>query len=357
MKKVLIIFGGISSEHDVSCLSAASIVSNMDADSFDIRCVGITEEGSWLLTEADSGLIKSGDWKYNKSNKAVFLSTDRTRKGLFCWEDANKALFIPDCIFPVLHGEYGEDGMIQGIFEYAGIPYVGPGVMSSAVSLDKAITKKIVAGLDVKQADYLEFRYDELEIENQSKVIAKHFDRRYPIFIKPANAGSSLGVSKVKNSNEIKPALLEAFKYCKKVIVEEGLTGREIEVAILQGDSTLASGLGEIISLDKFYSFDEKYKDSDRTKVALVKDLDEAIVSEIQNQAKKIFATLECKSLSRVDFFYTSEGQIYFNEINTLPGFTEHSMYPKLIMEQGFTYAELLTNLIENAIEASKVRA
>lgn len=353
MEKLLVIFGGLSPEHDVSCLSAASVIEHLDLNIFEVKCVGITREGEWLLTEATGKEIKSGAWKKRADNIPVFLSTNRSRKGLYRWDEARNPIYVPDCLLPILHGEYGEDGSIQGLFKYADIPYIGPEIMSSAAAIDKAITKRLVKGLGLMQADYLEFKYGERHIEAQCKDIANYFEDRYPIFVKPANAGSSIGVSKVNGVSEIVTAVCEAYKHHDKLVVEEGISGREIEVAILdRGDGELiASGIGEIINDDKFYSFDEKYKDSIRTKVRIAEDLSDEQVHEIQEQAKTVFRALECKGLSRVDFFYTDEGEICFNEINTMPGFTEHSMYPKLIMDKGISYTDMITALVDNAIK------
>ena len=353
MEKLLVIFGGLSPEHDVSCLSAASVIEHLDLNIFEVKCVGITREGEWLLTEATGKEIKSGAWKKRADNIPVFLSTDRSRKGLYRWDDARNPIYVPDCLLPILHGEYGEDGSIQGLFKYAGIPYIGPEIMSSAAAIDKAITKRLVKGLGLMQADYLEFKYGERHIEAQCKDIANYFEDRYPIFVKPANAGSSIGVSKVNGVSEIMTAVCEAYRHHDKLVVEEGISGREIEVAILdRGDGELiVSGIGEIINDDRFYSFDEKYKDSIRTKVRIAEDLSDEQVHEIQEKAKTVFRALECKGLSRVDFFYTDEGEICFNEINTMPGFTEHSMYPKLIMDKGISYTDMIIALIDSAIK------
>ena len=218
MEKLLVIFGGLSPEHDVSCLSAASLTSNVDRSKFELKCLGITREGRWLLTEATSEEIKSGEWKNREDNIAVFLSTDMSRKGLYRWDDASEPIYIPDCLLPILHGEYGEDGSIQGIFKYAGIPYIGPGIMSSAVAIDKAVTKRLVGGLDLMQADYLEFKLETGDVKAQCEEIASYFSNRYPIFVKPANAGSSIGVSKVSSASEIRDAVSEAYKHHNKIV-------------------------------------------------------------------------------------------------------------------------------------------
>ena len=217
MEKLLVIFGGLSPEHDVSCLSAASLTSNVDRSKFELKCLGITREGRWLLTEATSEEIKSGEWKNREDNIAVFLSTDMSRKGVYRWDDAREPVYVPDCLLPILHGEYGEDGSIQGIFKYAGIPYIGPGIMSSAASIDKAITKRLVGGLGLMQADYLEFKLGSRDVTAQCEEIASYFSDRYPIFVKPANAGSSIGVSKVSSASEIRDAVSEAYKHHNKI--------------------------------------------------------------------------------------------------------------------------------------------
>ena len=346
-KSVLLLFGGRSSEHEVSLKSATTILNNMDRSKYDVHPVGITKEGKWLLYTGNDFNLTNNGWE--KNGVPAVLSPDATQKSLIiCKPGIQELVRIEiDVVFPVLHGEDGEDGTIQGLCQLAEIPYVGCGVLASAVSMDKAFTKIAVATKGVPQAQFVIVK--EKELQNKEEVVAKiesAFD--YPYFIKPANAGSSVGISKAKNKEELLAGLEEALKHDKKVLVEETIVGREVETAVMGNDEITVSGVGEILAAAEFYDFDAKYNNSE-SKTVVDADLPVEIKEKIRSYAKDVFDAVEGKGLSRVDFFVKEDGGIIFNEINTLPGFTSISMYPMLFAATGLSVAEIVTQLIELA--------
>ena len=346
-KSVLLLFGGCSSEHDVSLKSATTILNNIDRSMYDVHPVGITKEGKWLLYTGNDFNLTNNGWE--KSGVAAILSPDATQKSLLiCKPGAQEIINIEiDIVFPVLHGKNGEDGTIQGLCQLAQIPFVGCGVLSSAVSMDKAFTKIAVATKGVPQAKFVIVK--EKELQNVDKVIAKVEEAfEYPYFIKPANAGSSVGISKAKNREELLNGLQEAMKHDKKVLVEETIVGREVETAVMGNDEIVVSGVGEILAASEFYDFDAKYNNSE-SKTVVDADLPVEIKEKIRSYAKDVFDAVEGKGLSRVDFFVKEDGGIIFNEINTLPGFTSISMYPMLFAATGLSVTEIVTQLIELA--------
>lgn len=337
--KVAVIFGGQSTEHEVSCLSAYSVVNNIDREKFDVALIGITKEGDWVcLGDEDICNMKDCSWA-NKAEKGVGISG-----GVGVLESC-------DAVFPVLHGLWGEDGTIQGLFELAEIPYVGCGVLASAVSMDKAYTKIILKDAGIPQCLHtVAYRSD---ILNDIAVCIEDIETKigYPCFIKPSNSGSSVGVFKVKNREELKVALVEAQKFDRKVIVEEFVDGREIECAVLGNENPVASTPGEIIPSKEFYDYEDKYS-SGTSVVQIPADIPEEKREEIKKYAVKAFKALDCAGLSRVDFFYKrATGEIVLNEINTLPGFTDISMYSKMMKNDGMAFKDLVTKLIELAFE------
>lgn len=362
-KRVLIIFGGQSSEHEVSRVSATSIIKNIDTDKFDISILGITKEGRWLPYNGPLEKIASGEWeeialkgrvKSLEENCSIIDSI--VNNGIAPCENnqvdnTKQNRLKTDVIFPVLHGANGEDGTIQGLFEIAGIPYVGPGVLGSALGMDKIYAKIIFEKAGIPQADYLYFTRKEIG-ENADCVARKIEDRfNYPVFVKPSNAGSSVGVSKARDKNELMGALNFAAKYDRKVLVEEFINGRELECAVLGNDSPIASAVGEIVSSGEFYDYRAKYIDN-KSKVIIPAGIPEETADTIRDYAVKAFKALDCAGLSRVDFFVHREtGKVYINEINTIPGFTNISMYPMLWEASGIPYSELIERLLELAIE------
>lgn len=349
--KLLVVFGGKSSEHSVSLVSAAGVIDNLNNELYDIIKVGITKKGKWLLTEADTAQIKNGSWELLKDNINVALSLNPNEKGLvLLYKDCYTVLPV-DVAFPIMHGANGEDGTIQGLFEIADIPYVGPGVAASANSMDKAITKVIVDNAKIKQAKWLlVFSYDDIE-ETISKIENTFC---YPVFIKPSSTGSSVGISKAKNKNELENAILEASKYNDKILIEEFINGQEIEVAVLGNRNPVASVCGEIAPARDFYDFEAKYNDNNSL-LFIPARIDEKTAQKVREQAVKAYTALDCVGLSRVDFFVTKDtNEIIFNEINTIPGFTSISMYPKLFEASGIPYKELLDKLVKLALEVKK---
>ena len=353
MKKlsVCVLFGGISPEHEVSLRSAESILNNMDREKYNVFPVGITKEGDWVLyTGTDYSLLPSGQWLNHEGNRRATISPVRGQ-GLLSFEGDCVVRERIDVVFPVLHGENGEDGAMQGLLQMAGIPYVGPHVAASAVSMDKTLTKLVVDNAGIRQAAWQLVRSSELNnrMDQTLDTLEKRF--HYPVFIKPASTGSSVGVSKAADREALRRALLTAGNYDEKILVEEFIHGREIEVAVMGNENPVASVCGEIDAGAEFYDYDAKYI-SDCSTLYIPARIDEATGDRVRELAIRAYKALGCKGLSRVDFFVTfADNRIVFNEINTLPGFTSISMYPKLFGACGVPYAQLLDRLLELAME------
>ncbi len=347
-KTVLVLFGGMSSEHEVSCSSAASILRNIDTEKYSVRVIGITKQGAWIETAAPPEMIEDGTWVNRINNRNAFICPDRRVHGIRTEKGKNIRI---DCVFSVLHGKYGEDGSMQGLLEMAGIPYAGSGVLSSASTMDKLVTKILANEGGIKQADYCAVDWFTFATQAASE-IQRIEDRlgAYPYFVKPANTGSSVGVTKVHDRNELFEGIKEAAKYDEKIIVEETIVGRELEVAVLGDRHPHASPVGEIVAADEFYSYEAKYGGLGSV-AEVAENLSEEIADRIRETAIRVYKLLGCKGYSRVDFFLKGEDEIYFNEINSLPGFTSISMYPKLWDAAGVPYPELIDRLIEQAME------
>lgn len=353
VKNLLVIFGGCSSEYSVSLRSAASVLRNLDSSKYNVITLGITKDGAWYLYNGDVDSIENDCWFNDEDTTPAILSPDKNDKALIVLNDmgAYEKIAI-DVIFPVLHGKNGEDGTIQGIFELAGIPYVGCGLLASGMCMDKAVTNTLAdaAGIDgAKWAAFTETEYR----EGRVNLAAIEEKLGYPIFVKPANAGSSVGISKAHNHMELLAALDIAFQNDYKAVLEETLVGREIECAVMGNTQPVASCIGEILPTAEFYDFDAKYIDNS-TGLAIPADLPESVSEKVRAAAVNAYRTLDCEGLSRVDFFLCNDGRICLNEINTLPGFTSISMFPKLFGQVGIPYAELLDRLIEYAEERAK---
>lgn len=346
---VAVIFGGQSSEHEVSRVSASTIISNLDPEKYYVIPVGITKDGKWMIYNGPVENIKNGEWE--KFGTPAVLSPDASQKGLLKTVGGKVKLIPIDLAFPVLHGKYGEDGTIQGLFELAQIPYVGNGVLSSSISMDKAFTKIIAKNAKIPQAKYVEVHSEDLK---RIKTTASKIEKKlgYPCFVKPANAGSSVGITKAHNKEELMEGLKVAAVHDSKIVVEEGIVGREIECAVLGNRGHVeASCVGEIFSAGEFYDYDAKYNNAE-SKTVVPAEISPEKQDEIRKMAVKVFNAVDGSGLARVDFFVENETEnVIFNELNTLPGFTPISMYSMLWAVCGKSTAELLDNLIELAIE------
>jgi D-alanine-D-alanine ligase len=353
--RVGVIFGGRSGEHEVSLVSATSIINALDKTKYDVVPVGITHEGRWISSGESLKLLKSRTGLEREPER--FLAPEPNRRALISLNGETSGGKL-DVIFPVVHGTYGEDGTLQGLLELANIPYVGAGVLASAVGMDKVIQKQLhkQAGLPVVKFDWF-LSSDCNEKANQivSSVEEKF---KYPVFVKPANTGSSVGISKAHNRKELLAALALAAQFDRKVIVEEGVkNAREIELSVLGNDTPMASTPGEIIPSNEFYDYDAKYVDGKSVAVIPAK-LPRNVVKKLQELAVKAFTTLDCAGMARVDFFVVKKtNRIYLNEINTIPGFTSISMYPKLWEASGISYSELLDRLIHLALERHREKS
>ena len=354
MKKlsVCILFGGISPEHDVSLRSAESVLNNIDHSKYNVIPMGITRDGNWIIFGGDDySELPAGTWMNNPKNNRGAISPVRGQ-GLLRFEDDCVVRERLDVVFPVMHGENCEDGAIQGLLQLAGIPYVGPHIAASAVSMDKTLTKLVVDQAGVPQAAWHLVRRHEIKshMDHVIEVLEKKF--QYPMFVKPAGTGSSVGVSKAANREALDKALHEAAKFDEKVLVEEFIHGREIEVAVMGNSSPVASCCGEIDSGAEFYDYEAKYV-TDTSTAYVPARISEEVEEQVRELAVQVYSAIGCQGLSRVDFFVTYEdNRIVFNEINTLPGFTSISMYPKLFDASGIPYSQLIDELLNLALEA-----
>ncbi|MDX7988678.1 D-alanine--D-alanine ligase [Xenorhabdus sp. 12] len=343
-------FGGKSSEHEVSLQSAKNILEAIDKEKFDVSLIGIDKEGVWHLNEASGFLLNADNPSLialNQSGRHVALVPGQQKNQLI--ESKNAQLLSQlDVIFPIVHGTQGEDGSLQGLLRMANLPFVGSGVLGSAVCMDKDVAKRLLrdAGLEVAPFICLNrHKRHELSFETIQAQLGM------PVFIKPANQGSSVGVSKVTTPEELEIALDLAFTFDNKLLIEKAINGREIECAVLGNEYPEASVCGEIVLSRGFYSYETKYIESDGAKLAIPAQMSQDASERIRNMALKAFEALECAGMARVDVFMTEDEQIVINEVNTLPGFTSISMYPKLWGATGISYTNLITRLIELAIE------
>lgn len=341
--KVLIIFGGSSTEHEVSCVSAASVLNNIKGH--DVTKFGITKDGKWYHTEADNAAVANGSWENDESNREVFADFNSRS---FVWDDGS---ITPDVVFPVLHGKNGEDGTIQGLLDMSRIPYVGCGLLASASCMDKAHTHSVLDYNNIKTARWRMLTHRNLNhLDKECEDIAD--DLGFPLFIKPANCGSSIGINKADDFESLKEAVKIAFSHDNKVIIEEFIKGQELEVAVFGYDSPFASFVGEIGKSNDFYDYDSKYINNS-VQLYIPARIDEESAKEIREVAVEAYKAMGCKGLARVDFFLTDDKQVILNEINTMPGFTPISMYPKLMEDLGMSYSYLIDKLIEQAIDNS----
>ena len=329
MIKVAVIYGGMSTEHDVSMVSAQNVIENLNAGKYDIYKIEIAKNGEWL----------------NNGKKI---------------KNVVEILQKMDVVFPVLHGLYGEDGTIQGMLEMLKVPYVGCKVLASSVCMDKVYTKYILKNAKINQAKfvyiknentYVDDDLEEMDLQNDEIIDVVNKKLGFPVFVKPSNSGSSVGVTKANNGEELVRAIQTASQYDKKILIEEAIVGKEVECAVLGNDEVKASTVGEIISAEDFYTYDAKYNNSE-SKTVIPALIPKKIIEEIRRCAIKAFKAVDGSGLARVDFFVEKDtNKVYLNEINTMPGFTEISMYPKLWEASGISYSELLDELIKLALQ------
>ncbi|MDY3908346.1 MAG: D-alanine--D-alanine ligase family protein [Eubacterium sp.] len=346
-KNIAVIFGGQSSEHEISCLSAANVIEGLDKGKYEIHMIGITREGHWLFVD-DADSLKDGSWQESKITAVI--SPDRKNPGIWKMNGGAIEIVPVDVAFPVLHGRYGEDGTIQGLFELAGIPYVGCGVLASSAGMDKISTKIFADCIGVRQAAYVADISRNMETLDET---VREVEEKlgYPVFVKPSNAGSSKGVSKAHDREELKAAIALAKQHDSRVLIEETIVGREIECAVLGGENPEASMVGEILAAAEFYDYDAKYHNAE-SKTVIDPDLPSEVKEKIRAEAIAVFRAVSGFGLSRVDFFVEKDtNEVIFNEINTLPGFTNISMYPMLWEAMEVNKKELLDRLIAMAFE------
>lgn len=355
--RVAVVFGGRSSEHAISCVSAGSILRNLDPQKFEVVAIGITPEGSWVLTDGDPDALAITDRQLpavsSQSGTELALPADPRRSGqlVSLQPGASEVLTSVDVVFPVLHGPYGEDGTIQGLLELAGVPYVGAGVLASATGMDKEFTKKLLMAEGLPVGAHAVLR------PLQATLDADECERLgLPVFVKPARGGSSIGVNRVSSWDELPAAIADARRHDPKVIVEAAITGRELECGVLEmPDGTVeASTLGEIRVAgvrgreDSFYDFATKYLD-DAAELDVPAKVDDDVADAVRELAVRAFRAIDCQGLARVDFFLTDDGPV-INEINTMPGFTTISMYPRMWAASGVDYPTLLATMVETAL-------
>jgi len=358
--RVGVVFGGRSGEHEVSLASAKAIMENLNRNKYDVIPIGITKAGTWLLGTNPEQLLTAGQdvsqsaaAEQHETTTAVTLTGDPTVRRLIPLQGSehlrdNGAL---DVIFPVLHGTYGEDGTLQGLLEMANVPYVGCGVLGSALGMDKEKTKMVFQSVGLPSADYLVYRRNQWEHAPEEIMDAIEQRLGYPNFIKPVNLGSSVGISKAHDRAELLHAINLAAEYDHKIIIEKNINCRELECAVMGNDEPLTSVVGEVIASNEFYDYNAKYIDN-KSQVIIPANIPAETTSTVRRQAVQAFLALDLSGLARVDFFLEKEtGQVYINEVNTMPGFTQISMYSKLWQASGVSYPELLDRLIELAQE------
>ncbi|GAB4530661.1 MAG: D-alanine--D-alanine ligase family protein [Anaerolineales bacterium] len=349
-----VLFGGRSGEHEVSLQSARSVLAALDKEKYRLVEIGITKEGAWLSGKNALQALMDGN---TTDLTPVTLLPDPTRPGLRNLDSGTLFTGL-DVIFPVLHGTFGEDGTLQGLLEMAGLAYVGPGVTGSAVGMDKDLFKSVMRASGIPVVDWVILRRSELESDIQGVIahIETALEGHYPLFVKPANLGSSVGITKCRARSDLYEGLLEAARYDRRILVEKGVNAREIEISVLGNDEPQASIPGEIRPAADFYTYEAKYQD-ERSTLLIPAPLSEAEINRLRQLAIQAYKAIDCAGMARVDFLLEREtGTAYLNEVNTIPGFTQISMYPKLWAASGIPYSELLDRLIALALERKAER-
>ena len=348
--KLGLLYGGKSAEHEVSLQTALAVIKALDLEKFDIHPIYITKEGTWVKGQQLTKPAESvKELVFSEENQVSPLALQRSNGA------AQEGEIGYDVIFPLLHGTNGEDGTVQGLLEILNLPYVGNGVLASSAGMDKVIMKNIFAQAGLPQVKYTWLIRSEWEENPEAAYEKVEVALGYPSFVKPANLGSSVGISKCTNREELEKAFVEAFQYDRKIIVEEGVTAREIEIGVLGNDYPTCSVVGEIIAAKDFYDYTAKYADN-KTEMVIPADVTQSQYEAISSMAITAFKSLDCSGLVRADFFLTKEGQFYINEVNTMPGFTPFSMFPLMWKEAGVEYPELIEKLVKLAQERYEVK-
>lgn len=352
--RVAVIFGGKSNEHDISCISASHVIRSIPKERYDVVCVGITKKGHWLKYIGDIEDIATGAWEKHPDNVPCVLSPDPVDKGFLAMgEDGDVSHVKVDCVFPVLHGKNGEDGTIQGLLEMAQMPFVGCDLISSANCMDKELTHTVLDAHGIRTAPYVPINFFELSmLDEKCAVMEKNL--RYPMYVKPANCGSSVGISKVTDLESLKNGIKMAFAHDKKVIVEQGIDGLECECAVMGNERPVVSAVGEISAANDFYDYDAKYNNSESQTFIPARIPDESS-ERIRATALNAYRAMGCCGLARVDFFLCKDGTVILNEINTMPGHTPISMFPQLFAYEGMTFERQEDKLIRLALERAGV--
>ncbi len=347
--KIAVLFGGVSSEHEVSLSSAYNVITNLEKSKFEIIPIGITKNGHWLYYPGPYEKILTGEWQNDMDCCPAVISPDRTHGGILkIMENFEYALLKIDCVFPMFHGRNGEDGTIQGLLELAGIPYVGCNLLSSATCMDKVTTHILLEAAGIKCADWCSVTKENIkDLDYKCEEISQKL--LFPIFTKPANTGSSVGISKCCDKKSLRQGMITAFTHDDKIICESEIIGKEVECALLGNSNAKASILGQIVPSGDFYDYDSKYENE--SKLIIPADLDEQTTLKVKQIAIKAYKVMGCSGFARIDFFVTQNKEIYLNEINTIPGFTNISMYPMLWNKGGLPYEQLLEKLIELATD------
>ena len=354
---VALLFGGMSSEHEVSRVSAGTFVDHIDPEKYELLKIGITKEGRWLYTEATSAQMADGSWEELATNMPCVISPDRADHGMILFTPSGQVEKLHvDAVIPALHGLWGEDGTIQGLLELAGIPYVGCGVLASAVCMDKAVANALFACHGIPHCAWA--AYTRAQLEADPAGIAAHLAETlgWPIFVKPANAGSSVGVTKAGSPDELARAIQVALENDRKVVFESFVDGQEVECAVIGSEPAAATRPGEILAGAEFYTYDDKYKNG-VSQTVIPARLPEEKLDEVKELAARAYTALGCEGLARCDFFVErGTGRVLINEINTMPGFTSISMYPKLMEHEGTPLPQLIDRLIALAMERPVAR-
>ena len=352
---VALLFGGMSSEHEVSCVSVGNFVRNIDRSKYEVLTVGITKEGRWLYTEATAEQMADGSWEELPGNMPCVISPDRADHGMILFTpDGRVEKMHLDVVIPVLHGLWGEDGTVQGLLELAGIAYVGCGVLASSVCMDKAVANALFEANGVPHTKWVAANRWEIEKDLEGVCAGVEEKLGWPVFVKPANAGSSVGISKVSSQEELKAAIALALENDRKVVFEAFVDGQEVECAVIGSDPAVATRPGEILAGAEFYTYDDKYKNG-VSQTVIPAHLPEAKLDEVKTYAAMAYTALNCEGLARCDFFVEKNtGRVLINEINTFPGFTPISMYPKLMEHEGIPVPALMDRLIALALERTE---